>query len=136
MNTLDNYVRKNGMSEVVEELNRLQNGTVEQHHFVEDKKIEVEDWFNFLWELDLALGEKMPVVEFNYLKVGEITVNYVEDNKPVEFDEIIKHVSNEVENASEEDVDRWVGGMMATEMDIDDDGKVHNADYIFDYNRD
>lgn len=134
MDSLDTYVKKNGMQEVVNELNRIQSGEVEHHDFVKDKKINADDWFEFLWEIRPALGSSGVVSDFNYLRVGAEAVEYVEDNSPVEFDDIVQHVSGEVESADEDDVDSWLGSMMARNMEVDEDtGKVKELDYLFEY---
>lgn len=136
MDSLDTYVRKNGMQEVVNELNRIQSGEVEHHDFVKDKKISADDWFEFLWEIRPALGRGSVVSDFNYLRVGAEAVKYVDDNGPVEFDRIVQHVSSEVESADEDDVDSWLGNMMARNMKVEDDtGKVKELDYLFEYTK-
>lgn len=134
MDTLDEYVRKNGMSEIVEELNRIDNGEVEHHDFIKDKKISADDWFEFLWEMRPVVGRSSSTSQFNYLRVGFESVEYVEKNAPVKFDDLVEHVASEVESASEDNVESWVGDMMATKMKIDDNtDKILHLDYLFEY---
>lgn len=135
METVEDYVRKNGIGDLLDEIEKIRDGSVEQHEIVKNSKVSVEDWFEFVWELNDSISNHnkvLPVVDFDYLAVEDVAVEYVKNNSPVSEDDLVSHVSSNVESADEDDVSGWLFNITVDTMETDENDMIIDLNRSFD----
>jgi hypothetical protein len=127
MESINDYVRKEGIEQLIEKLNEVSSGGIEQHKFPQNSKVSVDDWFEFLSNMNEIYDsntKNLSFVDFNYLEVEDIAMKYVNDNSPVSRSELIRKVANRVSTATEEDVESWLFTMTADGMEFNEEGDI------------
>lgn len=131
MDTVEDYVQKHGLEKLVEKIQEFDDDSIEQHKLPrESKLVTVEDWFEFLWSLDDVVSS--PIVEFNYIKVEDKAVEYVNNSDGVDEEDLIKHVNSEVQSATEEDVRDWLFNLTFATAEFNEDDQVTDLSRSFD----
>lgn len=132
MDTVEDYVRKHSVQKLMDKVVEFDDPSVEQHKLPKESNIvSVEDWFEFLWSLDGVLSSS--VVEFNYIRVEDEAVKYVNANNRVEEDDLIKHVDSKVPSATKKDVHDWLLNMTFSTAEFDEHGQLVDLSRSFDY---
>ena len=126
MDTVDHYVRKEGVASIIREISEIARDNSEPHEFAMNNKVEMEDWFEFLWMVDDAVSPNsrnistLAMPKFNYVEVEDEFVEFVNNNSPVDYGQIVDHVYRRVNTVSDkEQVARW-GEFLVEETDDKD----------------
>ena len=126
MNTVDRYVRKKGFEPVIREISEIVEDNSEPHEFAMNNKVEMSEWFEFLWSVDNAVSQSsrhisvLAMPEFNYVEVEDEFVEFVNNNSPIGYGQIVDHVYGIVDTVSDrEQVARW-GEFLVEETDDED----------------
>jgi Ca2+-binding EF-hand superfamily protein len=135
MDTINDYVRKKGVEELIKRLEEVSEGDIEQHKFPTESRVSVDDWFEFLSKMG-DIGDSntktMTFVDFNYLEVENEAFQYVNKNSPVNESELVDSVTNRVKTATKQDVESWLFNITADKMNYDEDGNIVSMRRSFD----
>jgi len=131
MDTVEDYVQKHSVEKLVEKIQEFDEASVEQHKLPKESKVvSVEDWFEFLWSLDDVFSS--PIVGFNYIKVEDEAVKYVEKSSGVEEEDLVKHVNSKVPSATEDDVRDWLFNMTFSTAEFNENEELVGLERSFD----
>lgn len=131
MDTVEDYVQKHGVEKLVEKILEFDDASVEQHKLPKESKVvSVEDWFEFLWSLDDVFSS--PIVKFNYIKVEDEAVKYVQKSSGVAEEDLVKHVNSEVPSATKDEVQDWLFNMTFATAEFNENEEVVNLERSFD----
>lgn len=127
MNSVDRYVRRNGVDVLIEEISSIVDDNSEPHELPQRTNVDMDEWFDFLLDFEEATSKShrsstLVMPQFNYISVEEEFTKYVRQNQPVEYEEVVNYVYDEVKSVdSKEDVSRW---MEFSEIDFNQDDKI------------
>ena len=131
MDTVEDYAQKHGLEKLVEKIQEFNDKSIEQHKLPKESKlVTVEDWFEFLWSLDDVVSS--PIVGFNYIQVEEVAVRYVKNSGSVDEEDLVKHVTSEVESASKDDVRDWLFTLTFANAEFNEDDELTDLSRSFD----
>lgn len=133
METVDRYVRKNGVKSLLEKIEKIVEDECEPHELSQRTKMDTEEWIDFLLEFDdsttRGVGYRdstLAMPQFNYIKVEREFGKYVQNNKPVFYEDAVSHVKDTVESVDSKDqVNTW---LEFSDIELDDDHRVVSVD--------
>lgn len=127
MNSVDRYVRRNGVDVLIEEISLIVDDDSEPHELPQRTNVDMDEWFDFLLNFEEATSKSqnrstLVMPQFNYISVEEEFTKYVRENQPVRYEEAVNHVFNKVNSVdSKEDISRW---MEFSEIEFNQDDKI------------
>jgi hypothetical protein len=130
MNSVDRYVRRNGVDVLIEEISSIVDDDSEPHELPQRTNVDMDEWFDFLLDFEEATSRgpshstrsTLVMPQFNYISVEKEFTKYVRENQPVEYEEVVNHVFNKVQSVdSKEDISRW---MEFSEIEFNQDDKI------------
>lgn len=122
---INNFVEEYGIHTLFEEINAIANHEKEFHETAVEYNIPMDAWFDFASYLNNTIGSRryhiIPVVDFNYVTVAELSHEFTEENAPVEYGEIIDYVYENTTDITKEKLARFIE---FAEIEENDDRKI------------
>lgn len=106
MNSITDFVTQNGFEALLAEIEEVQSGEKEFHQVVEETSIELDDWFQFGWQMNEMFGRRFDmfaIPDFNYVRLEAFAEQYVKENNPLSYAELVSATADAVDSVSESD---------------------------------